>query len=69
MVTGSMSFVYLLLTLTYAGVAFIIMQLMFKNSKDSNVYQNALSCGIIVAKGMFFLMFGSYTPDDQDDRK
>lgn len=69
LLTGSLSFVYLLLTITYAGIAFVVMQVMIKNKGKSNIYQNALSCSMIAAKGMFFLMFGSYTPDDQQQEK
>lgn len=86
LLTGSLSFVYLLLTITYAGIAFVVMQVMIKNKVSamhisqntfciesiqgkSNIYQNALSCSMIAAKGMFFLMFGSYTPDDQQQEK
>ncbi|KAK6020272.1 hypothetical protein OSTOST_14077 [Ostertagia ostertagi] len=69
LITGSLSFVYFLLTLTYAAIAAVIMQLCFKNLKavsTGHVYQNALSCGFIVAKGLFFLLFGSYENDVQD---
>ncbi|KAK5977147.1 hypothetical protein GCK32_004612 [Trichostrongylus colubriformis] len=72
MITGSLSFVYFLLTLTYAGIAAVIMQLCIKHLKSmskGHVYQNALSCGFIVAKGMFFLMFGSYDSDIQEQQE
>ncbi|VDO95600.1 unnamed protein product [Heligmosomoides polygyrus] len=72
LLTGSLSFVYFLLTLTYAGIAAVVMQVAIKNLKGGDkvhVYQNALSCGLIVAKGMFFLLFGSYQPDDTDQQK
>ncbi|VDL76173.1 unnamed protein product [Nippostrongylus brasiliensis] len=71
MVTGSLSFVYFLLTLTYAGVAAIVMQVALKNlgtMGKPHVYQNALSCGIIAAKLMFCLLFGSYQPDQVPDK-
>ncbi|KAK6053864.1 hypothetical protein COOONC_08629 [Cooperia oncophora] len=72
MVTGSLSFIYLLLTLVYAGIAHIILQLCLKNLKamdKGHLYQNALSCGFIAAKGMFFIMFGSYYDDTQQQQK
>ncbi|PIO52993.1 hypothetical protein TELCIR_25692 [Teladorsagia circumcincta] len=72
LITGSLSFTYLLLTLVYAGIAHVIMQLCLKNLKcmdKGHLYQNALSCAVIAAKGMFFLTFGSYYPDDQDQQK
>ncbi|KAK5977150.1 hypothetical protein GCK32_004615 [Trichostrongylus colubriformis] len=72
LIMGSLSFTYILLTLTYAGIAYVIMQLCLKHVKrvdKGHLYQNALSCGYIVAKGMFFLTFGSYYPDDQQQQQ
>ncbi|KAK6057864.1 hypothetical protein COOONC_04579 [Cooperia oncophora] len=72
LITGSLSFVYFLLTLTYAGIAAVIMQLCFKNLKGvstGHVYQNALSCSFIVAKGLFFLLFGSYDPEPEPQQQ
>ncbi|KAE9413121.1 hypothetical protein Angca_000955, partial [Angiostrongylus cantonensis] len=66
LVTGNLSFTYFLLTLTYGGIAAVVMQLIFKNLRGEakgHVYQNALSCGFIIAKGTFFLLFGSYEQD------
>ncbi|KAJ1353199.1 hypothetical protein KIN20_009778 [Parelaphostrongylus tenuis] len=59
--TNSLSFTYFLLSLTYGGIAAVVMQLFFKNFlREAHVYQNALCCGFIIAKGIFFLLFGSY---------
>nr|CDJ85477.1 Protein of unknown function DUF856 domain containing protein [Haemonchus contortus] len=76
MISGSLSFVYLLLMLTYAGIAAVIMQLClnklkgtvpqkfpFQEDEREHLYQNALSCSFVIAKVMFFLMFGSYHSD------
>ncbi|VDM52671.1 unnamed protein product [Angiostrongylus costaricensis] len=63
LVTVNLSFTYFLLSLTYGGIAAAVMQLIFKNLHEEakgHVYQNALSCGFIIAKGTFFLLFGSY---------
>uniref|UniRef100_A0A0K0D8T8 MFS domain-containing protein n=1 Tax=Angiostrongylus cantonensis TaxID=6313 RepID=A0A0K0D8T8_ANGCA len=63
LITGNLSFTYFLLTLTYGGIAAAVMQLIFKNLNEKergHVYQSALSCGFIIAKGTFFLLFGSY---------
>ncbi|ETN82519.1 hypothetical protein NECAME_07905 [Necator americanus] len=75
LITGNLTFVYFLLTLTYAGIAAVTMQLVFKHIQGEakgHVYQNVLSCSFIIAKGMFFLLFGSYNPEDvqvQQDRQ
>ncbi|VDM83678.1 unnamed protein product, partial [Strongylus vulgaris] len=68
LITGSLTFVYFLLTLTYAGLAAMTMQLVFKKIKgdaQGHAYQNILSCSFIVAKGMFYILFGSYNQDAQ----
>ncbi|XGW11697.1 hypothetical protein V3C99_012852 [Haemonchus contortus] len=74
MITGSLSFVYFLLTLTYAGIAAVIMQLCLRNLKGTeddseHFYQNALSCSYVIAKVMFYLMFGSYHSDVQAQKQ
>ncbi|XGW11695.1 hypothetical protein V3C99_012851 [Haemonchus contortus] len=74
MITGSLSFVYLLLMLTYAGIAAVIMQLCLNKLKETedereHLYQNALSCSFVIAKVMFFLMFGSYHSDVQAQKQ
>ncbi|KJH50694.1 hypothetical protein DICVIV_03134 [Dictyocaulus viviparus] len=66
LIIGSLSFTYFLLTLTYGSIAAVIMQLIFRNLQEGakgHVYQNALSCGFVIAKGMFFLLFGSSEPE------
>ncbi|KAL6733918.1 hypothetical protein ANCDUO_01655 [Ancylostoma duodenale] len=73
LITGSLTFVYFLLTLTYAGIAAVTMQLVFKHIQGDakgHVYQNILSCSFIIAKGMFYILFGSYNQEDvqQDNR-
>ncbi|CAJ0605743.1 unnamed protein product [Cylicocyclus nassatus] len=68
LITGYLTFVYFLLTLTYAGIAAVTMQLVFKHVQGEDkghVYQNILSCSFIVAKGMFYILFGSYDSDVQ----
>ncbi|VDM54799.1 unnamed protein product [Angiostrongylus costaricensis] len=63
LVTGNLSFTYFLLSLTFGGIAAVVMQLIFKNLHEEArgcVYQNALNYGFIIAKGTFFLLFGSY---------
>ncbi|KHJ90336.1 hypothetical protein OESDEN_09820 [Oesophagostomum dentatum] len=62
-ITSSLSFTYFLMSLTYAGIAAVTMLHMLKNSQNESkpyAYQNALSNSYIIAKGMFYILFGTY---------
>ncbi|VDM68217.1 unnamed protein product [Strongylus vulgaris] len=62
-ITGYLTSSYFLLSLIYCAIAGIVMQFIFKRvhqERPLHTFQHALTSLMIIAKGLFFLIFGSY---------